>query len=90
MDSAFGLSIPNTGPRASSLHHQRPDRWHLSFTRLFFSKTACISRGVLRVRVHTLQGSPAEAGLEVGEPELANRPTALTLPSPNRGTNIMF
>jgi len=36
------------------------------------------------------KGSPAEAGLEVGGHELAYRSTATTLPSPNRGTNVMF
>src|SRR3954469_14775647 len=36
------------------------------------------------------KGSPAEAGLEVGGSELACRSTTLTLPSPDRGTNIMF
>ena len=36
------------------------------------------------------KGSPAEAGLEVGGPELAYRSTALSVPSPDRGTNIMF
>ena len=36
------------------------------------------------------KGSPAEAGPEVGGFELAYRSTALSLPSPDGGTNIMF
>src|ERR1700751_989743 len=57
------------GPAASSLHHQRPDRWQHPTTRRTTSKTACISRGVHRW-VHDLASSRPRVGRGVRRRDL--------------------
>ena len=86
---AGGLVIPSDVFLIT--HEERLAAWALrhGMPAVFQPRSAAMAGGLMSYS-GSAKGSPAEAGLEVGGHALAYRSTALTLPTPNRGTNILL